>query len=376
MSQTKFDTITRSALWTSYNNICFYCNRPLDWDDLHIDHIIPEYFASDTERFEQIKTEYELDIDFDLNSLCNLVPTHGKCNLRKNDEVFVKPTTLYYLGLTRRNITKIGIEIQKLKTRKNKGQIISKLQSALATNLIDTKELQDILLKVKQDNWIETEIKLPIGVKFIDEVYDIFYLKSDYSILYDKKVLIGSANDYINLVNDKSKIINISTLREWQNAKEAGFFPMTTVDIKMSDNFSFFEEFIEVMYKAKMPKFSFVSEPWIEIDMLDYLSPNILHDFNGRLSNYAAEGVSVGDLVRQGIIIKNENGIFKISLEFEGMETSLIEQFRADFNNDGIEDIFVRGWARAVGGTLGYGFTTILTRYSDNHLIEEIKFNK
>jgi hypothetical protein len=55
------------------------------------------------------------------------------------------------------------------------------------------------------------------------------------------------------------------------------------------------------------------------------------------------------------------------------METSLIEQFRADFNNDGIEDMFVKGWVRAVGGTFGQGFTKILTRYSNKHLIEEIK---
>jgi hypothetical protein len=55
------------------------------------------------------------------------------------------------------------------------------------------------------------------------------------------------------------------------------------------------------------------------------------------------------------------------------METSLIELFRADFNNDGIEDIFVRGWTRAVGGTLGFGFTSILTRYSNKNLIDEVK---
>jgi hypothetical protein len=55
------------------------------------------------------------------------------------------------------------------------------------------------------------------------------------------------------------------------------------------------------------------------------------------------------------------------------METCLTEQFRADFNNDGIEDMFVDGWIRAIRGTLGGGFTSILTRYSENHLIEEVK---
>lgn len=373
MSQTKLDTITRSALWTSYNYVCFYCNKPLDWDDLNIDHIIPECFATDQEKFEQIKTEYELDVEFDLNALYNLVPTHSKCNLRKNDNVFVKTTTLYYLALTNKNKTKTENEIQKLKMRKNKGQIISKLQSALAANLIDTKELQEILIKAKQNKWIATEIKLPIGVNFLDEIYDLFYLNTDCSLLMDKKISMGRLDDYLELVNGKDEKIAVYTLREWQNAKNRGFYPRTTIDIKMSDNFTFLEDFLAAMHNARMSKISFLSDPWIEIDDLDYLSPNILHEFNSGLSTYADKGASIGDLVREGIITKNENRIFKISLEFKGMETSLIEQFRADFNNDGVEDIFVRGWARAVGGTLGYGFTSILTRYSDKHLIEEIK---
>src|SRR5438128_8604309 len=123
MSLTKFDNITRSALWTSYNNICFYCNRPLDWDELHIDHIVPEYLLNDLARFEELRTEYELSRDFELNGFYNLVPTHSKCNLRKNDELFVKPTTLFYLGLTNKKLSKIVAELDKLRNRKNKGQI-------------------------------------------------------------------------------------------------------------------------------------------------------------------------------------------------------------------------------------------------------------
>jgi len=373
MSQTKFDNIIRSALWTSYNNICFYCNRPLDWDDLHIDHIIPETYSNNIEKLKEIIFEYELGEKFDLNALYNLVPTHGKCNLRKSDELFIKQTTLYYMGLTYRTVTKIEAEIQKLKSRKNKGQIISKLQSALATNLIDIKELESILTKVKKDNWSNVKIKLPLGVEFIDEVYDLFYLNTDCSLLYDKRLLIGGVYDYLELSNDIGETTKVSTLRDWQAAVKKGFYPLTTYAIKMSSSFTFLDEFLEALHKAKMPKVSFISEPWLEIDNLDLLSPNILHDFEGRLSDYADRGASVGDLARSGIVKKNDSNIFKVSLEFEGMETSLIEQFRADFNNDGIEDIFVRGWTRAIGGTLGYGFTTILTRYSDKHLIEEIK---
>jgi len=373
MSKTKFDNIIRSALWASYNYICFYCNRPLDWDDLQIDHIIPESLNLKPEVLKQVIKEYELEDGFDLNALYNIVPAHGKCNRRKSNELFKKNTTLYYLGLTKQAIPKIESEIHKLKNRRNKGQIISKLQTALATNQIDTNELETIVKKAKEENWSNLIIKLPHGVRFIDDVYNVFYLNYDCSKLYDKKLLVGGLYDYIELINDDDDIIKVSTLREWKDKTNKGYYPFTNADIKMSSNFTFLEELLEALHKAKMPKVSFISEPWIEIDDLDFLSPNILNDFEGNLSTYADNGASIGDLVREGVITQNESGYYKVSLEYEGMETSFIEQFRADFNNDGIEDIFVRGWKRAVEGSLGFGFTTILTRYSNKHLIEEIK---
>lgn len=373
MSETSFDIITKSALWTSYNNIYFYCSRPIDWDDLHIDHIIPEYFSNQLEKFEQIKIDYGLNSDFVLNALYNLVPTHGKCNLRKGSTLFSKETTLYYLALTNRTLEKIKAEIQKLKNRKNKGQILSRLQLALETQLIDIKELESIFIKAKQENWENEEIKLPDGVEFIDEVYDSFYLQTDCSKLYDKKLLMWGEYDSLELSNDNHETIVVSTLREWQSAQKSGFYPSSTIAIKMSDSFTFLEGFLEALHNAKMPRTSFISEPWIELRDLEYLSPNIIHDFEGELSQYAKEGTSIADLVKKGIITVTESSVNKISLEYEGMETSLIEQFRADFNKDGLEDIFVRGWTRAIGGTLGYGFTTILTRYSAKNLIEEVK---
>jgi hypothetical protein len=327
----------------------------------------------DSEHFKKVRTEYELGENFEINNLCNLVPTHGKCNRRKSDELFSKQATLFYLALTNKTKTKIENEIKKLRKRKNKGQIISKLQSALAANLIETKELQEVLKKAQENDWSNTKIKLPLGVQFVDEVYDLFYLNTDISILYDKKMLVGSEDDWLELSNDKNEILKVSTLREWQHARRKGYYPLTNYAIKLASSFTFLEEFFAALGKAKMPRVSFVSEPWIEIDNLDYLSPNILYDPDGGLVQYTEKGLSVGDLVRQKITSKNSSSPYKISLEFRGMEISLIEQFRADFNNDGIEDIFVRGWMRAVGGTMGFGFTSTLTRFSNKHLVDKAK---
>jgi len=373
MSKTTFDNLTRSSIWTAHNNLCFYCSRSLDWGDLQIDHIIPESLEAYPEEFEIIINDLSLDKNFNLNAIYNLVPSHSKCNSRKSNDLFPKNTSLFYLSLAQKAEVKVKIEIEKLKKKKNKGLIISKLQSALSANIINTEELKNILKDAEKKDWDIKEIKLPIGIEFIDEIYEVFYLNTDFSILLDKKLMIYSEDEYLELANDDDEKINVSTLNEWKDAIRKGFYPLTTYAIKMSNTFTFFEEFIKVLEKAKMPKVSFVNDPWIRIDMLDYLSPNIIFDPENKLKEYIEEGISTGELVRRGIVkFDISSSIYEFTLEFEGFETSLLEQFRADFNDDGIEDIFVSGWVRAINGTMGFGFTEIMTRLSQKHLIGKV----
>lgn len=373
MSKTTFDNLTRSSIWTTYNCLCFYCSQSLDWGDLQIDHIIPESLQNNQEDFDNIKDDLKLDKKFNLNDIYNLVPCHSKCNSRKSDNLFTKSTTLFYLSLALKAEPKVKAEIERLKKKKNKGLIISKLQSALSANIINPEELKGILYEAEKKNWDLKQIKLPIGIEFIDEIYDIFYFDTNFASLFDKKLMIYNDDEYLELVNDDNDRVNVSTLNEWKDATKKGFYPVTTYSIKMSYTFTFFEQFIEALEKAKMPKVSFINDPWIEINMLDCLSPNIILDVEGELAEYIKEGLSVGELVKRGIIKYGVSlGIFEFSLEFAGFETSFLEQFRADFNDDGIEDIFVSGWVRAIHGTMGFGFTEILTRISKKSLIDKV----
>lgn len=239
--------------------------------------------------------------------------------------------------------------------------------------MLEINDLEKIINIVKENNWTKTKIELPYGVEFIDEIYDSFYLNMDYSHLYNKELLVGGMYSYLEVENRTNEIRKISTLREWQIAEKEGFLPLNNAAIKMSSSFTYLEDLMSALEKAKMPKVSFISEPWIGLNNLDCLSPNILAFFPDELKKLTNEGFSIGELARRNILKINESRYNSICVEFEGMETSLTEQFRADFNNDGIEDVFVDGWLRATQGSLGVGFTTILTKYSANHLIEEVK---
>ncbi len=367
MSTTGFNDVFRTALWNTYKHRCFYCNQPLDWDELQIDHLVPEWMQEDTKKLAALVIDLGLKADFKVNEAYNLVPAHSKCNLKKSGYVFESSAILFYLQLSKSKNRTLNAEIDRLNSRKNKGVILSKLQSALATNLIDLDEMSTLIEKAKQDEWSAKSIDLPHDIEFIDGVFKSFYLNENYSWLYDK-ILPETG---LVLTNDHSELKYPHTVRDWIEATKDGFYPNTNADIKMSSGFLFLEEFLKILEFAKMPKMSFISDPWLTLKDLDSLSPSLLVDPEKGLKEYIYKGLSIGDLVRMDIIKINSSDRYEFSLEYNWMETSMREQFRADFNDDGIEDIFVQGWCRAIGGTLGFAFTSVLTKYSKHHLIEQ-----
>lgn len=144
----------------------------------------------------------------------------------------------------------------------------------------------------------------------------------------------------------------------------------------MSFVFPSLESLLDAITKAKMPKLSFISDPWIELNNPDNLSPSILIDIEKNLQPYIQAGKSIGDLIKEGIVSIDGADAFGIVLKYGGFITSIREQFRADFNNDSIEDIFIQGWTRADGGTLGFGISGYLTRFSTTGLLEYIRHNE
>ena len=58
------------------------------------------------------------------------------------------------------------------------------------------------------------------------------------------------------------------------------------------------------------------------------------------------------------------------------MSRTLVEVMRMDLQGDGIEDILLYGYDRAIGGTFGAGFTMALTRKSPTGVLEETDWHQ
>lgn len=115
----KNEEYVRRAIWDIYNHRCFYTGKILSYTDLELDHIIPESVISKEDILIKIIEDCELDNNFEINSLYNLVPTSRFENRRKSDNTFNPKSCIYFLELARKNVPAIEKRIEELR-RKNK----------------------------------------------------------------------------------------------------------------------------------------------------------------------------------------------------------------------------------------------------------------
>ena len=115
MSKTRIETVVRWALYETYNHKCFYCDKPIEWNCLEIDHIIPETYEK---HLDTIIDMYGLEKDFNINSLQNLAPAHSSCNRRKSDILCCKicRSTEEHVVLTRALIIRIATIRSRVRT--------------------------------------------------------------------------------------------------------------------------------------------------------------------------------------------------------------------------------------------------------------------
>ena len=369
MSTTNFDDVFRVALWNTYQNRCFYCKEPLEWNQYQIDHLVPEWLQGNPEKLKQTIKDYGLDSDFNLNLAYNLVPAHTQCNKSKGGQLFEKATLLFFIQLSKARQNTLNKQIELAKNKKNKDALFTKLHAALATGLIDIKEMVKLIETAKENQWSSQPIQLNDEIYYIDGVIQTFYLGGDYSWLADNHIL----SNEINMINDSGMHAFPGTLKEFTQAVNDGYYPKTNSDVKCASGFTFLEDLLNMLKGATMPKISYIDEPRLSLNDFAYLSPEILFDIDHDLSEHIRKGESIQHLIDKDLVKVHLPHQYEVSLEYKDFQVSLREQFRADFNGDGIEDIFVQTWTNATGGTLGFGSTTVLTRYSNKHLIEPAK---
>jgi 5-methylcytosine-specific restriction endonuclease McrA len=77
----RFTQAFREALWRAFGQSCFYCELPLDYSAMEIDHLIPE--STSRSDLVTIKGRLGLPSSFSTTGYENLAPACSTCNARK-----------------------------------------------------------------------------------------------------------------------------------------------------------------------------------------------------------------------------------------------------------------------------------------------------
>lgn len=202
--------------------------------------------------------------------------------------------------------------------------------------------------------------------------------KVDIDDLRDLPVWMGG-NDHVDgltLTHKQKELLRVHTCREYDSAMESGYYADTGFEVKMSVWFKFQCGLLNTLETAEIPRKSFISDPKVEVINLELLRFAIFpYNLADSLDWEEARDMKTTyqDMVDAGELRVKSADKHILRVEDEGMAQMMEEVVRADFNNDGIEDILVFEYHRAIGGTLGFGGIIMLTRKSIDGKLEEVR---
>ena len=373
MSSQKFSFEEREALWLAYDKKCIYTSEPLEIDNFHIDHIIPEDYAKNLDEFRKLKNNLSLEECFDIFGYENLAPCKPGVNLRKNSSLFEKNVCIYYLSIAKHKKELVIGALEKIISRNNKGKATIRLIQYLDRGLLSRDDVTDILDKHSDSPQEIFSILKKIEFENSDDVDTV--TKENIDELMNLKIRLGG-DDHIpglDLWSENFGEIHVSTCLEYDEARKKGYFPRSNFDIMLSISFEHQCGLLKALKKARTPSVSYVSNPRcgvIDLNILPFtFFPNVGEQGNEYSGNETyKDKINSGDLfIRK---VKHNSIVIE---EAEGMGQLFVEVVRADFNNDGLEEILLYECCYATHGTLIYGGIRVITRRSADSLFEEVE---
>jgi hypothetical protein len=164
VSKRQFSDAERFAIWKAHKRRCFYCERPIEWDELAIDHIVPERLLDRAEELSKLIADYQIETafpDFQINGHGNLVPAHQRpCNSRKAGDVFAKSTTLFYLDRAKARMAAIDKALTSFNRRRFRDNVVGSVSTAMEKGCISPKELKKVAALKEQEQHADEPLVL------------------------------------------------------------------------------------------------------------------------------------------------------------------------------------------------------------------------
>ena len=222
----------------------------------------------------------------------------------------------------------------------------------------------------------EITFELVKSIKFADGTEVKSITKADIETLRDLPIdMGGNKTDGVTLTKRGNDKIHVRTCREYDAALEGGYYPASTYDISMASWFKYPCGLLNLLETAAIPQRSFLptsKEGIFDLKLIPLSLFPVVTDFE-QAYGYNIENLTYQDQVEKELLKVTDTGQNRFSCEDDGLRQHLTEVARADFNDDGIEDILLSEAVHATQGTYRTYDLIILTRKSTDDRFEKVE---
>ena len=372
MSQQRFSDIDRRALWEAHRKRCLYCRQPLVFKELLIDHVVPEVLLKTPERLAEIKASHGLGDTFDVEGDRNLAPACYACNLDKRDRLLSAEQLAILLSRIQERIP----EVRRLRARYEQAagadDVILGLICAMQTGIVEARDVSEILRKFESS---DLDVTLYRSIELLDGVVVSQINRNNAEELLDRPIRLGADLPAgLELVHKDGSTVAVRTTREYSAAVQRGYYAPTTFALKMEAFFKLPLAVLTVIKHAQRAGQSFIRDPRVGLVDLDLMPVSLLPTMTGQHEEQDCR--TLAEVDAKGKLSVRSATSHSLDFEYGGMSRTLVEVMRMDLQGDGIEDILLYGYDRAIGGTFGAGFTMALTRKSPTGVLEETDWHQ
>lgn len=145
MADYKFSAAEKFGVWNAHDGRCFWCEKPLEYPQTTVDHVIPESLKKDHAKLADVLEAFGLPNDFKVNDFPNWVPAHSNCNSKKGATVFrVSPAMVAALEYVLRRTPKAKATSERVQKDRKKGKILAQLEDAKTEGLVTKVDIENL----------------------------------------------------------------------------------------------------------------------------------------------------------------------------------------------------------------------------------------
>jgi hypothetical protein len=301
----------------------------------------------------------------------NLAPACYSCNSEKLDRLLPPEQLAIVLARVQERLAEVRRLRRKYERSAGADDTILGLIYSRQSGAVTIQQVNEILQRLDAG---DVDVTLYRSIEFLDGVVVSEINKANVEELLDRPIKLGTdLPTGLELVHENGSTVAVRTTREYRTAIQKGYYAPTTFAMKTEAFFKLPLAVLTVIEHTRPAERSFIREPRVGIVDLDLTHLSMLPTMTGEHAEHDCR--TLAEVKAKGRLLVQSTTSHSLAFEYVGMSRMLVEVIRMDLNGDGIEDMLLYGYDRAIGGTFGAGFTMALTRRSPIGLLEEIDWH-